>query len=185
MEFVACLAEVSFLLVLVSQSAFSEGSPQRHVSLRTNLIKRMDGIQSQLADVTSNLMDLDSDLEKALYECLDIRSDLCEAIKIEAGLKDMGSLGPYWMAGKRSRDPQVNKYAGLLQELRRKRAVLKRLMKVFHGADNVLRSERKRSCTLNLGFHCQTEEISNFADMYDFLSSPLSPGKKRSVRAVA
>ncbi|KAK6190985.1 hypothetical protein SNE40_002737 [Patella caerulea] len=38
---------------------------------------------------------------------------------------------------------------------------------------------RKRSCNLNLGFHCQTDEYSSIADMFDFLQSSLSPGKRK------
>lgn len=43
---------------------------------------------------------------------------------------------------------------------------------------------RKKTCDLNLGFHCDTEAISDFADMYDFLSSENSPGKKRADMAL-
>lgn len=38
---------------------------------------------------------------------------------------------------------------------------------------------RKRSCTLNLAYHCQTSEYAGLTDLYNYLNSNASPGKRR------
>ncbi|XP_055899557.1 uncharacterized protein LOC129928634 [Biomphalaria glabrata] len=172
------------LLLLFNRAVLCESS-QGHEALQNTLIQKMNTIQNQLAEVTSSIRSLNSDLDKALYNCVGIESDLCGTLELEAGHKGIRDLSALLQPSKRSmsQDPQVDKYRGLLAELSRKREMAKYLMRMLRGADVVVTGEKKRACNLNLGFHCQTEDISNFADMYDYLSSPHSPGKKRSVRA--
>jgi len=164
------VAELSIVLVLTTSSVhtFPPHTDTQDTAVHNTLIQRMDHIQSMLGDVTSQLANLDSDLEKTLYPCPDEGNSLCLAV--DTGL----TRGQHRV--KRSSQGLVDR---LLQELKRKQSVLKHLSSLFNGADDIFNAERKRSCNLNLGFHCQTEEISNYADMYDFLSSPLSPGKRK------
>lgn len=184
MEYITFLAQVCIAVLLMSNCVLSDGDVRRHEYMRSTLIDRMDNIQSQLTDVTNQLSALDTELREALYECVH-HGELCRTIQMEEALKSDDMLAsPFRALSKRSIRSQ-DRFIGLLRELSRKRGVLKDILGVLHGTDSVLRTERKRSCNLNLGFHCQTEEISNFADMYDFLSSPMSPGKKRSGPSVA
>ncbi|XP_048251752.1 uncharacterized protein LOC124148504 isoform X2 [Haliotis rufescens] len=66
-----------------------------------------------------------------------------------------------------------------VEDLYRKRYMLRSLRAVLANTQRVIKAERKRSCNLNLGFHCQTDEYSSIADLYDFLSSDISPGKRK------
>jgi hypothetical protein len=38
---------------------------------------------------------------------------------------------------------------------------------------------RKRNCLVNLGGHCATETAAAIADMYHYLNSAESPGRKK------
>ncbi|KAH9523846.1 hypothetical protein Btru_047202, partial [Bulinus truncatus] len=155
---------------------------QGNEALQNTLIRKMDVIQNQLAEVTSSIQSLHSDIDKALVNCEGIESDLCDLLALEDGQKGVRDVDVLLRPNKRSfsQAPQADKYRSLLAELSRKREMAKYLMHMLRGADVVVTGEKKRACNLNLGFHCQTEEISNFADMFDYLSNPLSPGKKRS-----
>ncbi|CAL1529273.1 unnamed protein product [Lymnaea stagnalis] len=184
MESSCCLATITLVLVLLSHGAECGGFSPEGEALQQTLVQKMANIQTQLADVTNSIRSLDSDIETALFNCLGVHSDICD--EIEEGFKDGADQGlSVWRQAKRSaaHNPELDRYRSLYAELKRKRDMARSLMGLFRGADLVLTNERKRSCNLNLGFHCQTEEIANFADVYDFLSSPHSPGKKRSVRS--
>ncbi|ESO86917.1 hypothetical protein LOTGIDRAFT_166645 [Lottia gigantea] len=76
---------------------------------------------------------------------------------------------------------------GQQQEEQLRRGYLIQILKSFlNRRQEDATEKRKRSCNLNLGFHCQTDEYSSIADMYDFLQSALSPGKrKRNVKIVS
>lgn len=184
MESSCCLATLTLVLVLLSHGAESGGSISEGEALQRTLIQKMENIQNQLADVINSIKSLDAEIEAALLNCLGVDSEMCD--DIEAGFKHGSDQGlSIWRQVKRSaaRNPELERYRSLYAELNRQRTMARRLMDMVHGVGVVLTNERKRSCNLNLGFHCQTEEIANFADMYDFLSSPLSPGKKRSLRS--
>ena len=43
---------------------------------------------------------------------------------------------------------------------------------------------RKRTCRLNLGGHCATEDAASMVNQWHFLNSPLSPGRRRRRNAV-
>lgn len=45
--------------------------------------------------------------------------------------------------------------------------------------NNAVQRNIKRGCNVNLGFHCQTEHYSAIADMYNWLKSSLSPGRRK------
>ncbi|XP_046579290.1 uncharacterized protein LOC124286894 isoform X2 [Haliotis rubra] len=66
-----------------------------------------------------------------------------------------------------------------VEDLYRKRYMLRSLRAILSNTEKMIKAERKRSCNLNLGFHCQTDEYSSIADLYDFLSSDMSPGKRK------
>ncbi|CAG5131419.1 unnamed protein product [Candidula unifasciata] len=176
MELESCTAILTIIVALLSKGSVSAASASDDSSLQSTLIDRMDDIRSQMSDVTGSMKALDADISKALINCMGIHSSLCEALNAEVNRAE--GLTSRWA----SDDPELDKYKSMFKELGRKRAMVNHLLGVFKGANNVLKNERKRTCNLNLGFHCQTEEISNFADMYDYLSSSKSPGKKRSVR---
>ncbi|BFZ15748.1 hypothetical protein BsWGS_18787 [Bradybaena similaris] len=183
MELESCVTILTIVVALMSMGSVAAVSTSEDGDLQSTLVERMDDIRSQMSDVTSSMRALDADISKALINCMGTHSKLCDALNAE--LNTPRGSASQWAAGKRlvSDDPQMERYKGVFKELGRKRAMVNHLLGVFKGANNVLKTERKRTCNLNLGFHCQTEEISNFADMYDYLSSAKSPGKKRSVRS--
>ncbi|XP_059178918.1 uncharacterized protein LOC131958034 [Physella acuta] len=176
---------LTLLFVLLSHSPACGETSTNEESLQRTLVERMDTIKSELSDVIRLMRSLDESLDNALYNCMGIESELCDALLVQVGEspRDLSSLIG---RGKRLAvdDHAYHKSLSLLGEIKRKKEMTKRLMRQFNYADSVLTNERKRSCDVNLGFHCQTAEISDFADFYDYLKSPHSPGKKRSVRAV-
>uniref|UniRef100_A0A0B6ZF28 Fibrinogen C-terminal domain-containing protein n=1 Tax=Arion vulgaris TaxID=1028688 RepID=A0A0B6ZF28_9EUPU len=184
MELESYLAYAILLVVLVTSGADCERSTQENDSLHNKLIERMDNIQRQLAEVTTSMRNLDTDIGTALGNCQDKYDFLCKALDVEFEPKNQEDMNVPWGPEKRSamENSIFAKHRRFYSELFRKSAMINHLLGVFRGADNVLKNERKRTCNLNLGFHCDTEEITDFADAYDFLSSVKSPGKKRSVR---
>ncbi|XP_045176590.2 uncharacterized protein LOC123537095 [Mercenaria mercenaria] len=83
--------------------------------------------------------------------------------------------------GKRSEDDftELSQKRILLDDIMQKQDLLEKLQRIVDAAQSTVQNERKRSCNLNLGFHCQTEQYSAIADMYNWLQSSLSPGKRR------
>ncbi|KAK7484776.1 hypothetical protein BaRGS_00023950, partial [Batillaria attramentaria] len=113
--------------------------------------------------------------------CTGFRQDICQAMDIlkqRAAMKT-DPLADSYYPGKRSGDATASKYRKMLEDLRKRREMLKGLRGVFDKAGHVLdREKRWFTCNLNLGFTCQTQEYSAIADYYDFLNSADSPGKR-------
>ncbi|WAR03871.1 hypothetical protein MAR_010429 [Mya arenaria] len=72
-----------------------------------------------------------------------------------------------------------------LEDLLQKQKLLDNILEMVEKSKEGVQMGRKRSCNVNLGFHCQTEQYSAIADMYNWLQSSLSPGKRRKRRAAA
>ncbi|KAK3766168.1 hypothetical protein RRG08_025169 [Elysia crispata] len=171
-----------FVLMALLVPSLGQGSEpsQSEQELRDSLVARMDNVQQKLADVTNSAEKMQSEVDKAIFDCLGTHSELCEAMELESDLAEQMGLQSYWSPGKRAsgETPQTN---SLYQELQRKRAVVQHLNGLLRGAHGVLKEERKRSCQVNLGFPCDTSRYMEVARMLDYLKKPGSPGKKRSV----
>lgn len=183
----ASITSILVGLVLVTLFVPSLGQEadqlQTEKDVQESLLSRMDNVQEKLAAVTSSAEQMQSEVEKAIFDCLGTHSELCSAQELESGLADQMGLQSFWSPGKRlspaGSSPQSN---SLYKELQRKRAVAQHLGEVLRGARNVIKEERKRSCNVNLGFPCDTSRLVEMAKVINFLNTPGSPGKKRSVR---
>lgn len=68
---------------------------------------------------------------------------------------------------------------GRSEDAESKMLLLKKLLYDL-GIDYV--ENRKRSCRVNLGGHCATEEAASMAKQWHFLNSGMSPGRRRRRR---
>lgn len=68
-----------------------------------------------------------------------------------------------------------------LEEDKESVALLQKIMAILD--DDTQHSEIKRTCKMNLGGHCSTENAVAMANQWNFLKSPKSPGRRRRKRS--
>ncbi|KAL4225164.1 hypothetical protein ACF0H5_015856 [Mactra antiquata] len=178
---------ITCLLVLISLSTASE-SIQIH-DKQADVIHHLDAVTSHLNALSRTIRSAHSDITAKQYEecaIMGTMSDsVCDLLFMDKTLGESetvdkvihNTLSP----GKRSQETynDMMQRKTLVGDLLQKRRLLENLNAIIEDATNSITTERKRSCNLNLGFHCQTEQYAAIADMYNWLQSSLSPGRKR------
>lgn len=166
-----------------------------HDPLIKNLIQGLGDIQHHMSRATDSMSHLVSQLDTVLNTCTLPTSERC-VLSLQApsspgvsgqapssqGVRAQGSITRRRrsLRGYRSMSSmqRLDNHLRLLQDLQRKRDILRQHLMAAHGTNDIIKSETKRSCDLNLGFHCLSEDIEKFSDLYDFINSVDSPGKR-------
>ncbi|XP_046579289.1 uncharacterized protein LOC124286894 isoform X1 [Haliotis rubra] len=151
------------------------------------VINKLEQLLRDVSSLRQSVDQLDSDIQTSLPtdDCSLGVDKNCHAMYILSQMWLKNHLSnPYRSPGKRSvRDTSSvlghTRTARSVEDLYRKRYMLRSLRAILSNTEKMIKAERKRSCNLNLGFHCQTDEYSSIADLYDFLSSDMSPGKRK------
>lgn len=155
------------------------------------IIKHLDTVNHHLGTLSRAIRSAHTDLKERQYEECQLMGPIidpyCAIFAMDKGLKDHEDLeaiiNNHLAPGKRSRDMQTTvgqtDRKTILDELIHKQKMLENLKSVIDGAQSSIHQERKRSCNVNLGFHCQTEQYSAIADVYNWLQNSMSPGKRR------
>lgn len=172
---------IAAAILLLTTSA-AEEEPIRNRGKK--LVEQLDDVRHNLASVTRSLETLSDVIDKECNWGGGMSDEMCSMVTIDEDRKLEDLIRDKTNPGKRSvphMDPQVQRF---LEDLLRKKEMIQRLKQVLSYADNTVHEERKKSCRLNLGFHCQTQEYSAIADMFNFLGSGRSPGKRRRRRAI-
>ncbi|KAL5007004.1 hypothetical protein ScPMuIL_015810 [Solemya velum] len=173
-----CLYILGTLLAL---SAVTR-SEQSNTSDNDKIINHIDNIRNGLMALKKSLDTAGRAIQQtAADKCLvgGGGPDYCAAMYADGIINAQESVNDRSNPGKRSADTNglTSRDERLLDDLLRKRYILQNINDYLQQASQTLSDERKRSCNLNLGFHCQTEQYSAIADMYNFLQSAMSPGK--------
>lgn len=167
---------IAAAILLLTTSAAEEDSIRHRGKL---LVDQLDDVRNNLASVTRSLQALSDAIDKECNWGGAMSDGACSLLTIEQDRELLDRIHDRSSPGKRSvpeLEPAVRRF---LEDLMRKKEMVLRLKEVLSYADKKVHDERKKSCQLNLGFHCQTQEYSAIADMFNFLGSGRSPGKRR------
>lgn len=174
-------------------SIVTEASTETQSNNGNSLAHHLNTVQDSLEVLSRSIRSAHSDLlERQLEACQfmgPMSDSICSLFNLDKTMETNNLLGrvihgPY-APGKRSEGnfEEIDRRKRLIEDLYRKEKLLERLKSVIEEAQDSMQQERKRSCNLNLGFHCKTEQYSQIADMYNWLQSSMSPGRrKRSTR---
>ncbi|XP_064634170.1 uncharacterized protein LOC135492019 isoform X2 [Lineus longissimus] len=132
--------------------------------------KELTAKRSEIGNVKAVLSEIDDDLEN-------VQSKIC----MLSGSTDPACSG---YAVKRSDADAADMFSQkdgnrILKDLARKRAALQFLKKLLMDENERNGQVIKRNCLVNLGGHCATETAAAIADMYHYLNSAESPGRKK------
>ncbi|XP_048731204.1 uncharacterized protein LOC125648270 isoform X3 [Ostrea edulis] len=111
-----------------------------------------------------------------------INSDVCTENYIEKmaahedNLQGLKTGNPGKRRQTRSAGSPLNLF---VEDLLRKNEALQSIEQILNNVSKTVHQEKKRSCTLNLAYHCQTSEYAGLTDLYNYLNSNASPGKRR------
>lgn len=178
-----CTGLVSYLLSSSTAENLDTNSNNK------NVIEHLDNVNSHLQALSRSIRSAHTDISRRrLEECqfMGPMSDtVCDLLLMDRELGTRESINDAihgrFAPGKRAEEqnPDISKRKKTVEDLFQKEAFLEMLHKMVNDAQTSLMDERKRSCNLNLGFHCQTEHYSAIADMYNWLQSSLSPGRRK------
>lgn len=152
---------------------------------KRKLLSQLDDVRHKLTAVTRSVRNLQRSLDDDHIEChmvagLSNPSCTLENIDTLQNIQNMIAHGPGKRSSLSSKVLNDNPDAqSLYDDMLRKKQLISEIKPKIEEIINRLHSERKRSCKWNLGFHCQTEEYSSIADMYDWIKSAASPGKRK------
>ncbi|VDI51118.1 uncharacterized protein LOC143082477 [Mytilus galloprovincialis] len=166
---------ITAILFLTTSAAVEDDVTNRG----KQLIQQLDDVRHNLKSVTESLEKLSDVIEEECTWGGGMSDEMCSTVDIDEIQRSFQVIHDRNSPGKRSvpsMDPSLRQF---LQDLLRKKEMIQRLKHILTYADNAVHEERKKSCQLNLGFHCQTQEYSAIADMFNFLGSGRSPGKRR------
>lgn len=154
-----------------------------------DLIRHLDKVNNQLQTLSRSIRSAHSDYTRQQVDTCrffgPMSDTICDLENVDNVLSSSEALNQAIQAkfspGKRSGNDftDVSQKRLLLDDIMQKQELLERLQRLVDIAQSSVQHERKRSCNLNLGFHCQTEQYSAIADMYNWLQSSMSPGRRR------
>lgn len=189
------MVELELSLVYVFTGLFSyvlSSSAANTLETQSNqndVIHHLDTVGSQLQTLSRSIRSAHTEISRRqLEEChiLGAMSDtVCDLLLMDKELGEAEGINQaihsQFSPGKRAGDSfsDISQRKLLLADLLQKQTFLENLRDMVDEAQASVQNERKRSCNLNLGFHCQTEQYSAIADMYNWLQSSLSPGRRR------
>lgn len=160
-----------------------------------DLIRHLDNVNNQLHILSRSIRSAHSDYTRQQEDVCryfgPMSDSICDLQSADNSLSSSEALNQAihgkFSPGKRSQEDyaELSEKKVLLDDIMQKQDLLEKLQRIVDAAQSTVQNERKRSCNLNLGFHCQTEQYSAIADMYNWLQSSLSPGKRRRRQASA
>ncbi|OWF46764.1 uncharacterized protein LOC110455247 isoform X2 [Mizuhopecten yessoensis] len=170
----ACLIFASFLGLFASAHA-----QDLHKGTRA-LVSNLDDVSVELVDAVRAVRRLKKFLNDEAPSCLVSATDCSMGYidPIEGFIDVVSNPNSPGKRSVRSVENRTLLQKRYVNDILNKRELIGRMQSTLTDILNVIHNERKRSCKLNLGFHCQTEEYSAIADMYNFLQSAMSPGKR-------
>ncbi|XP_069133763.1 uncharacterized protein [Argopecten irradians] len=171
----ACLILASFLGLSASANARDV-----HTGTRA-LVSNLDDVSEKLVEAVRAVRRLKKFLNDEAPSCLVSATDCSMGYidPIEGFIDVVSNPNSPGKRSVRSVNSPTLLQKRYVDDILNKKELIGRMQSTLTDILNAIHNERKRSCKLNLGFHCQTEEYSAIADMYNFLQSAMSPGKRK------
>ncbi|XP_022316070.1 uncharacterized protein LOC111119833 isoform X2 [Crassostrea virginica] len=146
-----------------------------------HLVDQLDKVREKLQDLSASVDTLRTFTQREAC-ALSLNVDICTEKFIEGTAdrqSDLHSLvegNPGKRRQKRRADESLDLF---VEDLMRKNSALQSIQQILNNVSQKVHQEKKRSCTLNLAYHCQTSEYAGLTDLYNYLNSNASPGKRR------
>ncbi|XP_062605780.1 uncharacterized protein LOC134267593 [Saccostrea cucullata] len=146
-----------------------------------HLVDQLDRVREKLGDLAHTVDSLRAFTQREAC-ALSLNVDICAEKYIEQTADHQNNLqglvegNPGKRRQTRSADSPLNIF---VEDLLRKNEALQSIQEIINKVSKTVHQEKKRSCTLNLAYHCQTSEYAGLTDLYNYLNSNASPGKRR------
>ncbi|XP_055996286.1 uncharacterized protein LOC125648270 isoform X2 [Ostrea edulis] len=146
-----------------------------------HLVNQLDKVRHQLRELSTSVAKLRTSTQREAC-AFGINSDVCTENYIEKmaahedNLQGLKTGNPGKRRQTRSAGSPLNLF---VEDLLRKNEALQSIEQILNNVSKTVHQEKKRSCTLNLAYHCQTSEYAGLTDLYNYLNSNASPGKRR------
>lgn len=164
-----------FIVATTSLEIKSQHIREKH------LVDQLDKVREQLKDLSHSVDTLRTFTQREAC-ALSLNVDICTEKYIEETADHQNKLqnliegNPGKRRPKRGADISLDLF---VEDLLRKNSALQSIQQILNNMSKTVHQEKKRSCTLNLAYHCQTSEYAGLTDLYNYLNSNASPGKRR------